>query len=357
MNKLKRFNKLLMFLTTIFFLVSGIFAQASQAPATLDTAMRTEVINRLLQRLDALYVFPETAKKMETLIRDRVAKKEYDSITSPAAFSQKLTEDLQSISRDKHLQVIFDPKGFPNREDARMTEKEFEEFRQFAARTNFGFERVERLQGNIGYIDIRRFFFAGMIGDTIAAAMNFVANTDALIIDLRNHGGGEPETVALLDSYFFGEMTEVNSVFWRQGNRTQQFWTNPHVAGALYLNKPVYLLTSKFTFSGAEAFAYDLKHLKRATLIGENTGGGANPAPVYRLTDYFGSQIPIAKAVNPITKTNWEGTGITPDVSVPAEQALKTAHIAAVREIMNKQQNPVVKNMLNNLLEKLQKEK
>ena len=340
----------------MFFLVSGVFAQAfPNQSESVSAATRKELIDALLQKLNALYVFPEAAKNAETLIRERAAKKEYDQIANGADLGRKLTEDLQGVTRDKHLRVLFNPQGFPKREEGAPGEKEFEEIRQQGRISNFGFERVERLQGNVGYLDVRRFFFADMSGDTIAAAMNFLANTDALIVDLRNHRGGEPETVALFDSYFFSEPTEVNAVYWRPTNTTQQFWTSPHVAGKRYLNKPVYILTSGITFSGAEAFAYDLKAYKRATLIGEQTRGGAHPAPVYPLTTYFAAQIPIGKAVNPVTKTNWEGIGIEPDVKVPAEQALKTAHVTALKEIMNRQQNPEVKTQLNNLIEKLQK--
>lgn len=356
------FSKIVLFLAIIILSLS--FDLSAQVPIkdasqdkSLDAAKREEIINAVLKRLNAQYVFPQTAKKMESMIREKAAEKQYDSITNPAAFAQKLTEDLQSVSRDKHLRVLFDPRGFPNRENPRMTEEEFTEFREFAARQNFGFERVERLQGNVGYIDVRRFFFAEMSGDAIAAAMNFVANTDALIIDLRQHRGGEPETVVLFASYFFDEATHFNDIYWREGDRTQQFWTSPHVAGTPYLNKPVFILTGKDTFSGAEGFAYGLKTLKRATVIGETTGGGAHPAPVFRLTDFFGMQIPIARAISPVTKTNWEGTGIEPDIKMPAATALKTAHTAAVREILRRSQDPQVKSALNNLIEKLQGEK
>jgi C-terminal processing protease CtpA/Prc len=209
-----------------------------------------------------------------------------------------------------------------------------EQMRSRMAAGNFGFEKLERLEGNVGYIDLRGFAPAEMAGESAAAAMNFLTNTDALIIDLRKNGGGDPSMVALLCSYLFSpEPVHLNDLYFRPDDSTHQWWTFPYVPGKRYEDKPVYLLTSQRTFSAEEEFTYNLKNLKRVTIVGETTGGGAHPGGGRPLDDHFGMFVPTGRAINPITKTNWEGTGVPPDVAVPADAALKTAHLAALRKI------------------------
>jgi C-terminal processing protease CtpA/Prc len=229
-----------------------------------------------------------------------------------------------------------------------------------AGKSNFGFEKVERLDGNIGYLDLRGFFDAEAAGETAAAAMNFLGNTDALIIDLRQNGGGSPAMVSLLCSYLFaGERKHLNDLAWRgpEGERVEQWWTLPHVAGKRYSDKDVYILTSKRTFSAAEEFTYNLKALKRATVVGEVTGGGAHPGGGQPINDHFAIWVPQGRAINPITKTNWEGTGVKPDTEVPANQALTTAHLAALKkEFAKGDTDPRLHEELKRHIEKAQKE-
>jgi hypothetical protein len=295
-------------------------AQAPEQPyLTIDAAMRTQVIDGVLKRLSDSYVFPETAKKMEQAIRDRASKKEYDQITSAKEFATKLTSDLQEVSHDKHLRVRYSDRAIPERGPRREpTAAEREEQKRELTWMNHGFSKVERLPGNIGYLEFLNFMDEELGADTVAAAMNFINGTDALIIDMRNNGGGNPAMVALVCSYLFGpEPVHLNDLYWREGNRTDEFWTRKEIAGKRYLNKDVYVLTSKRTFSGAEEFTYNLKNLKRATIIGETTGGGTHPGGGFRITEHFGMFVPTGRAISPITKTNWEGTGVTPDIAVP----------------------------------------
>src|SRR5687768_3687797 len=328
-----------------------------QPDLTIDATTRTKVIDTILKRLNDSYVFPDVAKKMEQSLRERVDKKEYDQITSAKAFATKLTDDLQVVSKDKHLRVRYSHQPIPERGERREpTAEEKEQRKRDLTWMNHGFSKVERLPGNIGYLEFLNFMDEELGADTVAAAMNFINGTDALIIDMRANGGGNPAMVALVCSYLFGpEPVHLNSLYWREGNRTEEFWTRKELVGKRYLNKDVYVLTSKRTFSGAEEFTYNLKNLKRATIVGEATGGGAHPGGGFRIGEHFGMFVPTGRAISPITKTNWEGTGVTPDIIVPADQALLTAQVMALKKSLPTL-DPDIKPRVQNQIEKLEKE-
>lgn len=344
----------------LLLLSTAAVAQVSdeQPDMTIDAATRAQVIAGVLKRLNDAYIFPEVAKKMEAAVRERVQKKEYDQMTSGSAFARKLTEDLQAVSRDKHLRVRYSHEAIPEgQQRGEPTAEERENYRRFSQRINHGFERIERLPGNIGYIDLRGFFDPELGKETVAAAMSFVSNTDALIFDLRQNGGGDPAMVALISSYLFGsEPVHLNDLHWREGNRVEEFWTKPQGLSPRYEGKDIYVLTSERTFSGAEEFTYNLKNLKRATIIGETTGGGANPGGGFRVHAHFGMFVPTGYARSPITKTNWEGTGVKPDVDVPKELALKTAHLLALKKAQAKVGDEELKRQYGLLIEQAQKE-
>ncbi|MBW4419430.1 MAG: S41 family peptidase [Myxacorys californica WJT36-NPBG1] len=320
-----------------------------QPDQTLDSKTRAQVIEAVIQALDE-YIFPEIAQKVQADIRSRLQGGTYNGITSSKKFAETLTNHIQEISRDKHLRVFYSYTPFPQvgGREQKLTPEEQEKFRQSVAKQNFGFHKVERLAGNIGYLDLRGFLSPEAAGETAIAAMNFLSHTDALIIDLRQNGGGSPDMVALISTYLFDDKpVHLNNLHWREPTaagtfqeRVEQHWTLPYVPGKRYLNKPVYVLTSSFTFSAAEEFTNNLKYLKRATIIGETTGGGANPGRFQPLNNHFGLFVPTGRAVNPMTQTNWEGTGVKPDVKVSAEQALKTAHLAALKEVLAKATDP-----------------
>ena len=334
------------------------YAQPEQPDLTIDAAMRTQVIDGILKRLNDSYVFPEVAKRMEESIRDRVAKKEYDQITSAKEFATTLTKDLQAVSNDKHLRVRYSHQPILERGPRREpTAAEREQRQRDLTWMNHGFTKVERLRGNVGYLEFNHFADEELGAETVASAMNFLNGTDALIIDLRGNGGGNPAMVALICSYLFGpEPVHLNDLYWREGNRTEEFWTRKDVAGKRYLNKDVYVLTSKRTFSGAEEFTYNLKNLKRATIIGETTGGGAHPGGGFRISEHFGMFVPTGRAISPITKTNWEGTGVTPDISVPADQALLVARITALKKSLPTLTQPDFKAGVEEEIQRLEKE-
>jgi C-terminal processing protease CtpA/Prc len=332
--------------------------QPREQPETIiDAAMRSQVIDGLVKKLNDAYVFPEVAKKMEQAIRERLQKKDYDMVTSAAQFATLLTTHLQEVSHDKHLRVGYSYEAIPP-ETARRepSPEERERFLSNMRSFNFGFEKVERLNGNVGYLDLRGFTDAEWGSETAAAAMNFLANTDALIIDLRQNGGGSPAMVAFISSYFFDQRTHLNDLYWREGDRTEEWWTKTDVPGKRYGNKDIYILTSRRTFSAAEEFTYNLKNLKRATIVGETTGGGAHPGGPSRINEHFSVWIPRGRAINPYSKTNWEGTGVEPDVKVSANEAFKTAHLAAVNKLLAKTADQRRKDQMQDLAQNLQKE-
>jgi C-terminal processing protease CtpA/Prc len=345
------------------FIFSNIIIVAQQVEnhppdMTIDQKTRTEVIENLAKDLQENYVFPDIAKKMAGDIQSRMKKGEYGNLTSADEFAKKLTEDLQAISKDKHLRVRYSANPIPVRKErTEPTDEEKAEFQNYVKRINFGFEKIERMDGNIGYINLRGFSDAEMGAETVAAAMKFLAHTDVLIFDLRQNGGGSPDMVALISSYLFGdEPVHLNSLYWRKGDELNEFWTKPKLAANKFADKEVYILTSNRTFSAAEEFSYNLKNLKRAKIIGETTGGGAHPGGTFRLSEHFGAFISTGRAINPISKTNWEGTGVEPDVKVPKEQALQTAYLMALNSVLKKADNDELKNALKGLIDRTQKE-
>jgi hypothetical protein len=344
----------LVLITTLFLTALSLAAQPAPEPDfTVTPAERAQVIEGAISAIHRYYIFPDVAKKMDEAIRARAAKGEYDSITSARALADKLRADLQEVSKDKHLGVRFSNNPIPDRLfNASPSPEDVEREKAFAEKLNFGFEKVERLQGNIGFLDIRGFVPPAIAGETAAAAMTFLANTDALIVDLRFNGGGDPAMVAFVTSYLFDEATHLNDLYQRYDDTTQQWWTTGFVAGRRFGGKkPVYVLTSNRTFSGGEEFAYNLKNLKRGTIIGETTGGGAHPVDSVKISEHFTIGVPFARAINPISKTNWEGTGVAPDVAVPADQAFDRAYVLALEKVIAATTDPNRKMGLQRVLD------
>jgi retinol-binding protein 3 len=322
-------------------------------PLPIDAKTRTQVIDKVLQEIDENYVFPEVAEKMRQAIQARVEKKEYDDVSTGQELAQRLTAHLQEVSKDKHLRVRCSTEKLPpepahGEPPPEMIAKR----KRLTQALNAGCRKVERLPGNVGYLALDGFMRADVASAPVAAAMTFLANTDALILDLRRNGGGSPDTVALVCSYFFDEKPiHLNSLYFRPANRTDDFWTREKLDGPRFVGKPLYVLTSKYTFSGAEECAYNLQTQKRATIVGETTGGGAHPGGTARINDHFLVFVPTGRAINPITKTNWEGTGVKPEIAVPADQALETAHQKAIDQILEKAPSDEARSMIREDIE------
>ena len=297
-----------------------------------------EIVRNLSERLRACYVFPDVAEQICARLQEHLDDGVYSDITEGEFLALALTVHMQEVSQDEHLWVRWHPEPLPDDEGPlRHNQAWMAERRQEAKLDNYGFHRVERLPGNVGYIDIRCFQRAEWGGDTAVAAMNLLANSNALIVDLRQCRGGYPGMVALVSSYLFGEEpVHLSSIYWRDDDAIQQYWTLPHVPGKRLSEQPVYVLISKETFSGGEAFAYQLQAHGRAILVGEKTDGGAHPGASYRVHPHFEAFIPIGRAINPTTDEDWEGSGVVPDVPVPPEQALDVAYRMALEFVIER---------------------
>jgi len=300
----------------------------------VDETMRTQLIDNVVEHVERHYIFPDQARAAIAALRERQRAGDFGRIDSAIELTDALTAVLREVTGDRHLSVDFSEQPIPmpsQTSEAVSSETRFVERRQL----NFGFAAVQRLEFNIGYLDLRMFAAPEWGEQRLAAAMTLLADTDAMIIDLRHNYGGDPKTVALLASYFFDERTRLNDIYYRSDDRTEQMWTHETVVGPRYgSQRKLYLLTSNDTFSAAEDFAYALKNLQRATIVGASTGGGAHPAEAFRLGDHFGMIVPVARSISPVTGTDWEGVGVLPDVAVDPDDALARAQQLALREFL-----------------------
>jgi hypothetical protein len=329
--------------------ISGAQQGTANQDETIDARKQLMIIDSVTTTLDSFYVFPAKAKEMDKLAHDQYRKGAYKNLTSAAAFAERLSTDLFAVCKDKHFGIRYlPPQARPTPQQDSLSPTDSEAELTQLRRENFGFQRAERLDGNVGYLDLRQFVGASLAGATAVAAMNFLGNCDAIIVDLRQNGGGEPSMIQLLTSYFFEEPKHINSFYVRSRDAIEQFWTQAYVPGKKMPDVPLYVLTSGYTFSGAEEFTYNLKNMKRATIIGETTGGGAHPvSDRYFPTLAIEMRVPYGRAINPISGTNWEGTGVAPDIAVPQEKALTTAYMEALKKLRDGRPSQQSKAMFN----------
>ncbi len=312
---------------------------------TAEPLPATELIDIITGLVRSSYVFPERAEQAALALEASRAGGEYEGLDDET-LAAKLTGQLYEVCRDKHLRVqVRPPFDGPARHregrPGRAARPPWPDWLERGSPHNYGITRVERLDGNVGYLDLHGVPHPDEAGPAIAAAMELVAGTGALIIDLRRNGGGAPPGVVFWLSYLFpDDQTHLNDIFDGPTGQTRQFWTLASVPGRRYLDRPVYLLTSARTFSGGEDFAYSLQAQGRAELIGETTGGGAHPTQRVPISATLALALPHARSVNPVTGTNWEGTGVTPDVAVPAEQAFDVAYGKALRHLLTQHVPP-----------------
>lgn len=332
----------------LFFLICTLsFLFAEDAIPVLSSTEKAQVIDSLATNMAKNYVFEDVGNKVAAFLRDNLKSGVYDKFKDAYQFAEQLTKDISSINNDKHLRVFYDPKQVSKDDsNTKIDEKTQKAIQKQRKISNYGFEEARILDGNIGYLKLNSFDGSEEAYKVAVGVMAFLSNCDALIIDVRENGGGDPRLVQLLISYFYKENEEIhfNDFYVRKTNDYKQYWAMPHCPGIRKPDMEIYVLTSNYTFSCAEEFAYDLKTLKRATIVGDITGGGAHPVDFYTLNQNFSASIPFGRAVNPVTKTNWEGKGVEPDIKVKSTMALDTAYKTALVKIIAKEDDEKLKS-------------
>ena len=267
----------------------------------------------------------------------RYKQGEYNGIEKKTVFADSLKNHLFAISKDKHIGVSYDEKMAIRLKQPKTEgdpDTKFNTVNERVRKFNYGFEELKIMKGNVGYIKLTGFAPTLYGGKTAFSAMQFVSNSDALIFDLRTNFGGDDTMIQLLISYLFSEKTvHLNNFYHRKQDKTTQSWTLPFVPGKRMPNIPVYVLISNKTISAGEEFAYDLKNLKRGTIIGEQSAGAANFGEEFIAIGNFIVWVPTGRAINPITKTNWEGKGVEPDVKAKSDNALDVAYEMALKKL------------------------
>lgn len=277
------------------------------------------------------YILPDRAAEVVALLGARLDAGAYDDLDDEG-LADRVTAELQEICADPHLRLLVRP---ADRHGATTEAEEVAAWNESQRIGNYRIAEVRRLDGNIGYIDLRGVTSPDVGGPAIAAAMELVAHTEALIFDLRKNRGGDPDGVQMWNSYLFPDSdTHLNDIYDGRTQRTRQFWVLAYLPGRRYLDRPVYVLTSNFTFSAGEEFAYNLQAQRRATLIGQVTRGGAHPTARFPVSDTMEVAVPNARSVNPITGTNWEGVGVVPDIPTPVERAFDIAYREALAHVV-----------------------
>jgi len=300
----------------------------------VDAKERALVIAQVLDKLRESYVREDVARAIEEDIRAREKAGDFDGL-SDAKFVDALTRDLQAVSGDKHLIVAVSS--------------------SIARQRGCLFVNVGVLPGNVGYLKLNGFRSPEVCGGIAAAAMSLVSDCDALLIDLRDNPGGDPVMVAFMSSYFFARPVHLTDIYEGRKHVAVESWTLPFVPGPKFVDKPVFILTSPRTFSGAEEFAYDLQMLKRAVVVGETSGGGAHPAESVRIGGRFEIALPVARYVNPVSGTNWEGTGVGPDIRAREELAVQTAYRAALEDVIQRTTSSAERDEIQRQIEALTK--
>lgn len=311
---------------------SQLMAWLDARGASIDAPRRTAAIERALELFLANYVFLDRAERAVADVRARVSRSEYESVTSPARLAELVGRHLAEATGDRHVRMKFGARRVPDPlADTAETIAELAQLRRDAEAEEFGIGEPRLLEGNVGYLEFKRFFRAELAGDALAAAMRRVAGTDALIVDLRESHGGDPVMVVLAASWFFdGRPRHWNDIVRRFDGTTTQFWTAAWLPGTRYVGKPIYVLTAQRTFSAPESFAHELQQTRRATIVGEVTGGGAHSGAWFPIDDRFSLFIPLSRYVSAVSGGDWEGTGVKPDVVCSAAEALDCAHRLAL---------------------------
>ncbi|MFI6983989.1 S41 family peptidase [Embleya sp. NPDC050154] len=297
---------------------------------TLTKTPPAPVIDETARLLTEHYVFPDIAEQLAGLLQRRLTEGAYD-VDGPEELARLVTADLQSVNGDRHLRLKHhvDPVS-PKRGAATL-----DSMRRDFDTSLGGAPRVQLLDGGVAVVELAPMLFPlEWAAEPLSAALTVASRAQALIVDLRSNRGGDPDTVAFVCSYLLDERTHLNTMSWRRGERIEQSWSLPHVPGARFGgSKPLYVLSSGSTFSAAEELAYDLQQLGRAVVVGERTRGGAHPCQGWTVHPHLEATVPVGRAINPVSGTNWEGTGVQPDIPCAAGDSLDRAHVLALARL------------------------
>ncbi len=300
----------------------------------------TDTIRSINAVLESKYVFPDQAKKISKHLNKKHRKGAYNKLKNSMLFAEQIQQDIHTVVNDSHLIFVYNPEhadSLMKKQDEQSESWDIQTQSDGMERFNYGFQSVQILNGNIGYLKLDGFYDTEHAAETAVAAMNYLSRSDAIIFDLRQNDGGSWEMVQLISSYLFHPApVHLGGFYWRPEDQHTQHWTLPHVPGRRNPEAEVLILTSASTHSAAEEFAYNLKHLKRATVIGETTAGGAHPGGFVAVNNRFVLFVPLGRSVNPITQTNWEGVGVIPHRQVPASDALDVAKLRALEKLAAK---------------------
>jgi C-terminal processing protease CtpA/Prc len=329
-------------------------AAAQQADdLSVDATTRDRLVAFVAQRVGERYVNPAVGLRVsgEVMALHRAGR--YGALGNASALTDTLTADLRRIGGDSHLQVVFSVRPRPMSAGGAPSPDETRRQREAAAARNFGWHRVERLDGNVGYIEVGRFEPLDDAGPVMAAAMQFLSNTDALIVDLQTNGGGHAQTVNAFVSYFLPPGTHVSTLHRRDPADSVRAVTDDVLPAPRYLDRPVFVLTAARTYSGAEGFTYGLRMRGRATVVGERTRGGANPGEWQQMNEHFAVFVPTARVADGVTGGNWEGTGIQPDIAAAPRDGLAMAHASALEKLLAERPDSPRAPMWREALERL----
>lgn len=304
----------------------------------LTGAEKNEVLNDIIEKLQKIYPFPEVSEKTIAGLMKQMSDGNYDQHNTPVEFATQVSGDLEEFSNDKHLDLNYDP---DLAQALLTTETDSTDYTKEEAKTeiwnNYGFKELRILPGNIGYLNLSVFFATDYAGKTADISMNYFANCNALIIDLRQNGGGWGDMVDYLLGYFVDANGPLilNITQSTLDSSVYSEVVPAYVPGKKLTGKPIYILTSSATASAAEAFTSHLKYLNKSTeIIGEKTAGAENPVEHIAINDKFVLQIPAWKKIYSLNPDDWEGVGIKPDIEVEASEALKTAHLKALKKLL-----------------------
>ncbi|MBN1224803.1 MAG: hypothetical protein JXB23_16265 [Candidatus Aminicenantes bacterium] len=315
----------LFFAAILGILQTAFFASAQQPKSLSDRAYKEGVLQKIASLLESKYVLSDKAKGFADEFKAKCASGAYDSYASAKEFAERITADLIAITHDKHLNFRVMVSSDIGEKAAGSLHHPVRYFR-LRKKENAGFYRLDWIEPRIGYIDLRRFYSFDQAKDMAVAAMKFLADARAIIVDIRENGGGSGD---YLSSYFLPYPTRLSGSYSRQDNSLTEIWTRRDIGMEPRLDVPLFILTGPNTFSAAEYFAYDMQSRKRATIVGEPTKGGAHSVDLFGIDDQFEFYISTERAVSPVTGGNWEGTGVIPDIRVPAASALDAALVEA----------------------------